>query len=1031
MLKKIFLTVGCVSLLMGAQLIYAQKTSNYRSPIVQYRDAVELFNKEKYGAAQNNFKLLTDSREYPVEMRANALFYEALCALRLHNADAENLMMAFIKDYPENPKKNRGYYELAGYYFTNKKYGSALQAYEKTDILQLSKEESADYHFKTGYSYFMQQDYSNAKKSFFEIIDKDSKYTAPANYYYAHIAYTEKNYESALKAFSKLRNDENYSKIAPFYMIQIYYYQQKYDEITALAPTLLDSAGNSKRTPEIARIAAEAYYHTERYQEALPYLEMFMQKNTAPLLRKDYYMIAYTYYKANEYGKAIDNFKKISTAENDSLSQLAYYHQAQCYLATGQKQFAMNMFASAYKMDADKQLQENAMFSYAKLAYETAFNPYNEAVNVFNEYIEKYPESENLDEAFEYLSNIYLTTRNYKDALASLEKIKKRDSKLNKAYQKIAYLRGIELFNNGEHSEAIAMLAKSNKYPILTEYEIQSYYWTAEAYYRQQKFDSAIFNYQLLQSTTGAFGSEAYLNSYYGLGYSYFKKASYTSALTNFKKFTAEAKNATPRIINDAYNRTGDCYFMNKDFANAIENYDKSLQMNLVDADYALYQKALAQGATSKLETKASSMMSLIEKYPKSNYRVSAIYELANTYQNLNNNGKAIDYYDMLAREYPSSGYVSQALLKKGMIYYNEQKDEQALQVLKKVVSDFPGTPESKEALVSIRNVYVDMDRVEDFFVYVQDLPFAAVSNAEQDSITYIALENRYMRNDCENAMTGFKDYLIKFPNGAYQIDAHFYLAECQYRAKLTDEALQNYNFVIGKPRTKFTEKSLLNAATINYNRKNYEAALTNYKDLEKYAEYKENILTAQTGQMRCTYLLNLYSTAISASQKLLLADKLPEDLLVEAHLTIAKSALASNDTALALTEFETVTKLSKSESCAEAKYCIAEIYYLQNLTEASEKVAFDLINLVPSYDYWVAKAFILLADNYVKTGNLHQAKYTLKSIIDNYEGADLIKIAEEKLNTILKAEKLEEQKKAEELLKIQNEPGPLLNEIE
>ena len=99
MLKKIFLIIGCVSLLTGSHLVYGQKTTNYRSPIVQYRDAVELFNKEKYGAAQENFKMLADKSDYPVEMRANALYYEALCALRLHNADAENLMMAFIKDY--------------------------------------------------------------------------------------------------------------------------------------------------------------------------------------------------------------------------------------------------------------------------------------------------------------------------------------------------------------------------------------------------------------------------------------------------------------------------------------------------------------------------------------------------------------------------------------------------------------------------------------------------------------------------------------------------------------------------------------------------------------------------------------------------------------------------------------------------------------------------------------------------------------------------------------------------------------------
>ena len=131
MLKKIFLTIGCVSMLTGAHLVYGQKTSNYRSPIVQFRDAVELFNKEKYGAAQENFKMLADTRDYPVEMRANALYYEALCALRLYNADAENLMMAFIKDYPENPKVNRGYYELAGYYFTGKKYGAPCRPMKK------------------------------------------------------------------------------------------------------------------------------------------------------------------------------------------------------------------------------------------------------------------------------------------------------------------------------------------------------------------------------------------------------------------------------------------------------------------------------------------------------------------------------------------------------------------------------------------------------------------------------------------------------------------------------------------------------------------------------------------------------------------------------------------------------------------------------------------------------------------------------------------------------------------------------------
>ncbi|MEI6854236.1 MAG: tetratricopeptide repeat protein, partial [Bacteroidota bacterium] len=594
---------------------------------------------------------------------------------------------------------------------------------------------------------------------------KDSKYFAPANYYFAHIAYTEKNYETALIAFRKLLSDENYGKIAPYYLIQIYYYQQKYDDIIILAPALLDSA-SSKRVPEIARITAEAYYQTERYAEAIPYLDMYLQKNTLPLTREDYYMVGYTYYKVNDCNKSLQYFNKVSTTNNDSLSQLTCYHLAECYLKTNQKQFSMNMFSSAYKMDFDKEVQENAMFNYAKMAYETAYNPYNEAINVFNAYIEKYPNSNNIDEAYEFLSNIYLSTKNYKDALTALEKIKKRNTTLNGAYQKIAYLRGIELFNNLDLDGARDMLAKSLKYPLNPKIEIHTYYWMAESYFRQEKFDSAVINYQLLQAIPGAFGTELYTNSYYGLGYSYFKKKNYSSALNNFKKYTTETKNKNSKTLNDAYNRTGDCYFMEKDFTNAVENYENGIEMKLIDVDYALYQKSLAQGALAKLENKASTLIFLVDSYKNSNYRGPAIFELANTYQNLNNNPKAIEYYDKLVREYPNSSYVSQSMLKKGMIYFNASQDDQALTVLKKVVSDFPGTAESKEALVSIRNIYVDMDKVDEFFVYVKGLSFTSVSDSEQDSITYIAVENRYTKNDCENATKGFKDYISKFPDG-------------------------------------------------------------------------------------------------------------------------------------------------------------------------------------------------------------------------------------------------------------------------
>jgi hypothetical protein len=57
------------------------------------------------------------------------------------------------------------------------------------------------------------------------------------------------------------------------------------------------------------------------------------------------------------------------------------------------------------------------------------------------------------------------------------------------------------------------------------------------------------------------------------------------------------------------------------------------------------------------------------------------------------------------------------------------------------------------------------------------------------------------------------------------------------------------------------------------------------------------------------------------------------------------------------------------------------------------------------AYDYWVAKGFILLADIYVENGNTFQAKQTLQSIIDNYEGPELAEIARNKLKSIEQSE--------------------------
>ncbi|MCD4745056.1 MAG: tetratricopeptide repeat protein [Bacteroidales bacterium] len=985
----------------------AQKTAIYNNPEAEYSLAMELFNKEKYGAAQQEFVNIIETINDPLsEIRINAEYYDAICAFELFNKDAEYKLTEFIKNHPANSKVKLAYFQLGKFEYRNKKYRKAIKYFNKADLFELNNNELAEYYFKIGYSYFCTKDYEKAKEAFFEIKDKNTRYSSPANYYYAHIAYTDKNYETALIGFQKLSDDENFKSITPYYIVQIYFLQEKYDELLKTAPSLLEKA-TAKRVPEIARMTGESYFRTSRYEEAIPYLEKYSETSLTIISREDYYRLGYSYYKTSQYDKAIGNFQEVVN-KRDSLSQNAYYHLGECYLKTKHKQFAANAFLSAYKLPFDKEIKEDALFKYAKLSYELSYDPYSEAIKALKKYLKNYPNSSRNDEAYSFLVNIAMSTKNYKDALYAIESIKNQDENLKATYQKITYYRGIELFNENNFKEAIKLFKKSIKNDIDRSISAESNYWIGECFYRLSNYWGAEKYYNEFLISPGAFSLPKYNIANYNLGYVYFKKKEYSKAITSFRKFIDKKENESQKMVCDAYLRIGDSYFINKKYDNAIAWYDKAINMNILDVDYALYQRALALGVLGRYDEKIIALQTIINEQSNSAFADDAEYELASTYLTIKNNEKALIHFKEIVEKYPSSSYEKKSRLKIGLIYYNNGENDLALNTFKKIVDDYPATPESNEALVSIRNIYVDINKVDDFFIYVQGLSFADVTTSGQDSITYIAAENLYMNGNCKSSVKAFENYIENFPEGIFLVNANYYKAECELKIDSLQQALQGYNFVINKPKSNFTENSLLKAAKIYFTLENYKEAYKNFYELEKTAEYKNNIIEALNGQMKCNYLLEKYEPAINSAKKLLAAEKVSNNLIINAHLIIAQSYLTLENYKQATTEFETIIGLSQGKEAAEAKYYLAYIQFTLEKFKEAEKMVFELINQYSSHDFWVAKGFILLSDIYEKTENIFQAKQTLQSIIDNYEGAVLVQIAKEKLNNILEAEKAE-----------------------
>lgn len=83
----------------------------------------------------------------------------------------------------------------------------------------------------------------------------------------------------------------------------------------------------------------------------------------------------------------------------------------------------------------------------------------------FTNFITRYPKSSHIDEAYDYLSKTFLSTKNYPMAIESLEKIGKKDANVYRSIQRVAYYRGLQLYNDMELNDAIKMLDYSLKYP--------------------------------------------------------------------------------------------------------------------------------------------------------------------------------------------------------------------------------------------------------------------------------------------------------------------------------------------------------------------------------------------------------------------------------------------------------------------------------------------------------------------------------------------------------------------------------------
>lgn len=990
--------IFCVIILLFSIASFSQTNYNITDPEKDFKEAKEYFIKDEFTLAYPLLKKLKE--KYPENTQSlhaylnqDITYYYIVCGLKLNQEVAADEATRFINTNNNEPRQEIMSFYLARYYFTKNDFARAVVFYERAGYDNLENDDIANAKFELAYSYFNLKQFDKAKPLFNEIHQlPGNKYYYDANYYYGFLCFRDHNYDDALSSFKTVENQDKYKGLVPYYIAQIYYFEGRNDEALQYGEQALSRSDIFYRN-DLNLLVGQLYFEKKQFSKALPFLEGYVN-NSDKVSKEVMYELSYCYYDGNQVQKAIEGFKQLSS-EKDSMGQNSMYLLGDLYLRINQKENARTAFQYSADNNSNREQQEISRFNYAKLSYELGYQ--NIALSEMNKFLDLYPGSTYANEAKEILINLLANTNNYNDAMALYASFDKPTPGMQKVFPKILFGRATEFINDGKLNEADDLLTKILRDPYAGNVLPFANFWKGEIAYRKGLYDDVVkyANAYLLQ---GGIQGEANPDAArYLLGYAYLKMENYPMALSNFKVVAPVISSQSSSLKQDAYVRTADCYFMQKNYSSAKTMYQNIINNALPQSDYSLYQIALINGINNPVE-KIRTFNTLVQRYPNSDLVPESYLQIANAYMVQEKFKDAIPYLKKILEIKDASGEYPKVYLKLGLADYNLNNNEEALQYYQKLVSLYPQSPEANEALDNMKNIYIESGRPNDYVDFMKKSG-KVISISEADSVTYAAAELKYINNDCAGAISAFANYLSQYPQGAYTLKANFYMSECYSKNKDWKNAVTGYENVVNMGSSEYAEKAAFAAARIYYfELQDYTKSKIYFTKLKELATSPDNQLEALRGLVRSYYQTKDYAEANEASKELLTKKGISTDDRAIANLVLGKSLQADNQYEQAIAAFKQVAAINKSAWGAEARYEIANCYLSLNQLSAAEKAGLEVIKVTGSYDYWVAKAYILLGDVYLQEKDYFNAKATYQSVADNATIPELKKEAQDKL---------------------------------
>ena len=531
---------------------------------------------------------------------------------------------------------------------------------------------------------------------------------------------------------------------------------------------------------------------------------------------------------------------------------------------------------------------------------------------------------------------------------------------------------------------------------------METHFWKGEVHTADGNLPQAIRSYEAARAMNLATSQPFLIKTHYGLGYAYFNTQQYPKAEEQFRLYTEKLRGRDEKQnYDDALLRLGDCQYVQKKFGDAATTFQRAITERNSGIDYAYYRLAVVQNFQSRNDEALSQLDRLISGFSSSLYLEDAMFQRGQIYLEEVRYAEASRAFSDLITGRPNSPFVPFALEGRAVANFSMQRYDQTITDYKSILDNHPNAQNAETALKGLQETLALQGRSAEFGDYVAKYKTKNPGSGNVQGLEFESAKSLYIDKNYAQAARAFESYLRSYPQSAQKAEALFFAGDAFLQAGDTERAIGYFKQLEREPASPQRVRAMQKLGKIELDRGNYAAAIPYLETASQNARNKIEEVEAVQGLMVASFATRKFQQSISYADRLMTLDGIIPESTPTALLTKAKAQREMNQKPQAESTLQNLIRDHKTIQGAEGLYLLAFSYQERGDYAKSNDSIYDFSGPFADYDFWYGKMFLLLADNFLKTGETFQAKATLESIVEGSKNSEIKAEAQSKLKNL------------------------------